>query len=390
MVAVAVLGLAGSGVLAQEATEAPIGVSFSGEAGMGVKYGGSVSDNTATVANEKRESRFSFISDFDVTMSASGTTDGGLTFGAAATIKAGSGSSTVGASNVYIGGESWKIAIGDLDPASHMGRSIGDVGYDGLGVDNVAEEVGGLGTNADIEVSFNLGAASLAITAGDDRSHMDKHLVTTTPALPGDGPEHILRDSKTRKQETVWAAGAQFAIGSTTLGLGMDSEKLMQAGIGADLGAFGGKLFFSQQKDKSKVETGDARATIPATEGENANVANRTITNKRTGIGVEITVSAGANTTINAVYAQGKQTDTRSLACGATLEDGACPQMDLTDGSMVENATFKSRTKDPVSKTDKGFGVGVTHNLGGGATLAAGFAKVKKRTMASVGVTMKF
>ena len=172
MVAVAVLGLAGSGALAQEAAATP-SITFSGEGGMGVKYSGTISDNAETTAvNEKRESRIKFVSDFDVAMTATGTTDGGLTFGATAKIKAGNAASTVGASQVYIGGESWKITIGDLDPASHMGRSIGDVGYDGLGVDNVAEEIGGyLGTAADAEVSFNLGTASCRSRWGD-RSHI--------------------------------------------------------------------------------------------------------------------------------------------------------------------------------------------------------------------------
>ena len=32
------------------------------------------------------------------------------------------------------------------------------------------------------------------------------------------------------KAGTAWAAGVSFDIGSTSLGIGMDSEKLMQAG----------------------------------------------------------------------------------------------------------------------------------------------------------------
>ena len=55
--------------------------------------------------------------------------------------------------------------------------------------------------------------------------------------------------------------------------------------------------------------------------GSNTVADPRTITNKSTGIGVEISVSAGANTTINAVYAQGKQSDTRTLQCGVGLTD---------------------------------------------------------------------
>ena len=426
MVAVAVLGFAGSGAVAQ-------GVSFSGSAGMGVKYTGDMENDAGDTT---MKSTIDWISDFDIAISASGTTDGGLTFGASTAVEAGHASSVVTDSEVYIGGESWQVKIGDLDPASHMGRSLGDVGFDGLGVDDVAEKAV-TSTHADVEVSFSLGAASLAITAGQTpgAARVDKvdakyhHYVTfmgkksgstsdpstmyvtinndsfladipvngdvfddkmyyipsdddtvvwkvngVKDSTPGtaieDGSlteEHVKTlgedvsdkaDEKVyesvsdinlvkrdytagkdavpaKKQETVWATGVSFAIGSTTLGIGIDSEKLMQASVSADLGTFSGKLFYAQQKMNEDKST----------------------ESKNTGMGVEIGIPAGANTTINAVYAQGK-TDYKS----ASMED----------------------------KTDKGFGVGVSHGLGGGATLNAGFAKVEDVTKASVGVSMSF
>ena len=313
MVAVAVLGFAGTGALAQ-------GVSFSGEGDLGVVYTGQEKNEAGEI---KKESSFSWRAEFDVAMSASGTTDGGLTFGGGAKINAGNGEngtgkSSVGAANAYIGGESWKISIGDLDPASHKGQSIGDIGFDGLGVDNVAEEVVGA-TAADVEVSFNLGAASLAITAGqtggeprkmtkaavkesyfvrwdgeggtkvrdfmqgtdaedyyavytqnseetkpslkiyqikgirrdttpgvatpDDASteeedpdaadddvtatltHTSLEQVADGQMIDGIAPSDAVY-SEAEKQDTQWAAGVSFAVGATTLGIGMDSNKL--------------------------------------------------------------------------------------------------------------------------------------------------------------------
>ena len=426
MVAVAVLGIAGSAALAQ-------GVTFSGSGDLGVKYAGDTKENGVVTM----QSSFTWVSNFDLAMSASGTTDGGLTFGAGATVKAGNSESVVGASNAYIGGESWKISIGDLDPASHKGQSLGDIGFDGLGVDNVAEEAVGA-TAADVEVSFNLGAASLAITAGQTPGMARKAATSDTYQLvqtagnsvvgdlndlkkvkqyiretvvvggpntyalwqyecamdikgedgdyspPVDDEGTVVQCGDTAdgddtqvttagqtirkvagkaavpatKQDTQWAAGVSFAVGATTLGIGMDSEKLMQASISADLGAFGGKLFYTQQKDN----------TIDVS-GEDKSDGTNTVNNKKTGIGAEITVSAGANTNINAVYTQGKQTDTRMANEAKTA---------LVGGD------------EPVSMTTKGFGVGVSHSLGGGATLNAGFAKVAKVTKASVGVSMSF
>ena len=372
MVAVAVLGLAATGAVAQ-------GVSFSGSAGMGVIHHGSTkmlvgNGDGYEVTNE--ESKIEWRSDFDISISASGTTDGGLTFGASTAIEAGEGSdeSTVVDSEVYIGGESWTVKIGSLDPASDKGKVLGDVGYAGLGVDDVAENIksytmngrmyngAGQGTAANVEVSFNLGAASLAITAAQTGG--SKFAIGDDTAITEDGKED---DTAAVKEDTVWAAGVGFDIGSTSLGIGYDSEKLIQAGISADLGAFGGKLFFSQQKTDGP-EDPDANGN---TEGEPVEYGE----NKKTGIGVELSVSAGENTTINVVYAQGKQTDTRSV-------------YDKNQETNVN--TDDLHASDKKGKTDKGFGVGVSHNLGGGATLQAGFAKVRKQTKASVGVTMSF
>ena len=355
MVAVTVLGFAGTGALAQEAAFN----GFSGSGNLGVKYEGDVKDHADNVT---ANSKITWISNFDLAMSASGTTDGGLTFGAGATVKAGNTSSEVGKSNAYIGGESWTIAIGDLDAASVMGQGLGDVGFDGLGVDDVAVDL--VETDgADVEAKFVLGAATLKLTA-------DQTPGVAVGDEKADGTKAVLAD--VTKQDTEWAAGVSFNLGSTSLGVGMDSEKLMQASIGADLGSFGGTLYFAQRKVDGAIDNGGTPNDM--TDDKPA------VTNKLTGLGVEITVSAGANTIINAVYAQGKSSDVRipRSAGGGGLVG---PNDDPAAAEAVPN---------PVSMTDKGFGVGVSHALGGGATLQAGFAKVKKQTKASVGVAMKF
>ena len=341
MVAVTVLGLVGSGTFAQEEPETINGLTFKGTAGLGVKYTGDMENDAGETT---MKSTIAWISDFDLAMSASGTTDGGLTFGASAKVKAGhAGPGEVGQSTVFIGGESWKISIGDVGAASDEGLALGDVGFDGLGVEDVA--VDELETpDGDVKLSFSLGTASLAITVDQEPG---------MAAVDGnnDGDVGDAGEAAT-KQTTEWAAGVGFDIGSASLGLGMDSKKLLAVSIGADLGAFNGKLFYGQRKEKT-IEVSD----------------DSTVNNKITGIGAEITVSAGVNTKINAVYAQGKHSDTRTAnADGSALVGGDSAQ----------------------AKTDKGFGVGVTHDLGGGATLNAGFAKVKKVTKASAGVSMSF
>ena len=477
LAAIALLSLTGVSAFAQALT-------FSGSAGMGVRYDGATKTMVGTEDDltevTEMESKLQWRSDFDISISGSGTTDGGLTFGATVAIEANqAGDDEITDSEVFIGGESWTVTIGTLDPASHMGRSLGDIGYTGLGVDDVAEKAGGDGsTNANVALTFSLGSAKLGITAGQTGGNKAvieevkamapvtrKPMVTTlgivSTATPNiaqlpfeptklgsyndyetfnyiwdstptnledqddsvnnlniyvrhgqiykvgdDGVQDVIKRNKdgeavdaegnpttdpskyvyelaedgdpvepgiqpdtvdvaitgpdivgenkivvmnvtpaeegqlgkpaetvvmkaATKENTQWAAGVSFALGSTTLGIGMDSEKLMQAGIAADLGAFTGSLFYSQQKTDSA---------------------------KNTGMGVELGVMAGEGTKINAVYARGKH-------------DNDNNEMD---------------------STAKGFGLGVTHDLGGGATLKAGFAKVEDQTRADVGVSMSF
>jgi len=130
------------------------------------------------------------------------------------------------------------------------------------------------------------------------------------------------------KQKTNWAAGASFDLGPATLGFGIDSEKMMQASVGGEFGQFGGSLFYAQQE----VTVGGVDKDL-------------------TGLGAEFKMTVQDSTTINAVLTR------------ATM-DGA----------------------EDVS----GFGAGVKHDLGGGATVEAGFAQVADVNKASVGVTMSF
>ena len=290
------------------------GVSISGSADMGVKYG---------------DSKATWLSNFDVGFSASGTTDGGLTFGAAAKIKAADGNeknkSAVGSSNVYVSGEAWKVSIGDLDPASHMARPLGDVGYDGLGVDDVAE--GNVGsTQADALAKFTLGTASLGITTG----------------------------VKGKKNE--WAVGLSVDAGNMSFGVGADSQKLAAISAKASMGGISTVLYYAK----------DQYDSIP--DGEIDILG----TGKASGLGVSASFVASDNTTVSIVWAKGKDD------FAATLEN---------DEPLTEGA--KKAIKKNNMDTD-GIGIGISTDLGGGAKLQAGIAKVNDKSKVSAGISMSF
>jgi len=329
LIACAALGLSLGGAQAMDemAMDGPA-LSLKGEAGMGLTF-------QAGTDNTTDQNRTSIDHFAKVTFTGEGVTDGGLTFG----MKVRVNTNKVDDDEVYIKGEMWEVRVGHIDPASDMAETLPDVGFDGnLGVDNVAEAAT-LDTTADVIGKFTFGPATVGISGG---------FVT-----PGKGDEHI-------KQKNEWALGATFKVDPVTIALGVDSGKAtgmglpardgvgndvdygnaLQASVGGTLSGFTGNLFISQQENEKTV-------------------GNALRTDKITGIGASLAVPAGPGTTVTAVYTQHEHS----------------------------NAGFAAAAK---KETDKGFGAGVEHDLGGGAKVQAGVAKVMDQDKASVGVVMSF
>jgi len=493
--ATAILALgAGPALAMDEMAEGP-SLSFSGKAQMGMIYTGDTETKTGTVLSK---GGITWNAEMDIGIAAEGVTDTGLTFGVSTNINAevgsAAGAKTIAAAagsgdevetpDVYIGGEIWKITVGTPDKASELAFSLNDIGYEGLGVDDVAENLGKLPGDAittgraayantgalnagQVRVDLTLGAATVAISAGQTagkarvagKAASWSHVVRFATALSGgdktpamsfstsgegnheynarielpaasqpgttmaappdtnkvsdpvagdrfyrigntlyrvkgmpdqyqrataDDPivisratgdtmadEVVVKDltalkdadgdtitgthleivqSNTEyvaavkkvdatKPKTNWAAGVTLPVGPAKLGFGVDSEKALMASVGADLGMINGSVFYGQREISNTV--------------------------KPKSVGLEVGFAAGEGTTINAVVSQ-------------------------YDPDMATN-----------NQKLQGFGVGVSHDLGGGAKVQAGFAKVDGlsgathtfvdgQTKASVGVTMAF
>ena len=306
------------------------GVSISGSAGMGVKH---------------TESTVTWISDFDVGLSASGTTDGGLTFGAAAKIKAsGNGDSVVGNSNVYVSGEAWTISIGDLDPATHMARPLPDVGYDGLGVDDIAEGAVG-STPAGVQATFTLGNATLGITTG----HVAK--VEAAPKSykfnTATGASLLVPAVDAKSGSNEWAVGLNVDAGGMSFGAGADSQDLVAFSAKASMGGISTVLYYAKDEGMSKK----------------AAASGQKVAVDQTGLGVSASFAASDTTTVTIAWANRKESE-------------KAPVKDEELGGNADN--------------QDGVGIGISTDLGGGATLQAGIAKVNSVSAVSAGITMAF
>jgi outer membrane protein OmpU len=242
-----------STALVMTAGVAAADVSLSGSANMGLKYNGT----TTTVHNE-----------IDVDVSGSASTDGGLTLGASIDLDAQHDDSATPASDVtdpevFISYEGLTLTVGDVGEAADQG-GLADVGYDGIGIDNIAE-VGSYGSH-DVNVAYSFG--DIAVSASADSSNSD------------------------------WGVGMSTSFDSVSVAIGFaetGGANQTTATIGFSSGAFGANVFY--------VDNGTA-----------------------TGQGIDVSYTSG-DVTITAVYAESGATNGYGIGFaydlgGATLAAG--------------------------------------------------------------------
>lgn len=133
----------------------------------------------------------------DVSFGMSGETDGGLSFGASLTLQ--EDGSTDGPGSVFVSGAFGKLAFGDVDSADQaVGIGMDDVGFDGLGVDDVAERNRGA-SGSEILYTYSADVFTVALST-DDPSTSDDFAIgasykgegfSVALAYAVDGTEHI-------------------------------------------------------------------------------------------------------------------------------------------------------------------------------------------------------
>ena len=139
-------------------------IALTGAANMGIK------DN-ATVSGVHTEIDFNIV--------ASGVSDNGISFGASLDLDGDTTAATsgmtfgesVGDTEVYISGEFGTITVGDVGVATDI--SISDVGFDGIGADNLSASDVTTGLTADIRWTYSMNGVSLDVaydSVNDDTS----------------------------------------------------------------------------------------------------------------------------------------------------------------------------------------------------------------------------
>ena len=334
--------------------EAP-SVSLSGEAELGFRS--QDDDNDAT-------EDFSLIRQYKVGFSSTGTTDGGLAFGAGISIEdeeGATGSSTPGVNgaNVWVGAGdgTWKLKLGGNDPGIEQAGGIGvaDDHFDG-------------GNNAEIGLEGAFGGTSYRLTVADPQAAKNS-------AADGD-----------------WSLGVSHSISDINVGFGIDSEKGLAIGVGTDVSGVGLSFYYSTSEEsdaslEATKTTEAARLTVSPADGDlvapdtaaNYNFpvgAELQIDNmgkiENKGLGVSASIAAGEGATLTVGYSK-LDSEHATAAVGWYGIPGTTPR-------PAENAAGYQNINATVEGETKLIDIEFSYDLGGGAKLIAGIEKQDTET----------
>ena len=154
LIASTALSLAGGAAFAEMA------ITVSGDAELGVDY---ASEPVADATTGAVGSKHSFVHEVGIDFTASGTTDGGLTFGGSAGFD--TKDTDLNTGTVNVSGSFGTLTIGDNDAADLTAGGIADIGMNGIGVDDMVEGLRGT-TAGQLRYDNSFGQVSIAISAG--------------------------------------------------------------------------------------------------------------------------------------------------------------------------------------------------------------------------------
>ena len=287
-------------------------VAMSGSASMGYK-------NKETAAAGDQEGSINHSITLSVSMS--GESDAGLSFGASFDILA-NGSADYdadpatpatsgvltndGPGSVFISGAFGKLAMGDVGDADAQG-GISDVGYDGIGIDDLAESLDGAGGST-VRYTYSAGAISASVST----------------ALSGANASEAAFGVKYTGEG--FYVGVGYADNNPTAGTGAPGEgQTTSVYVGGTFSGVTVDAMWSSLNSETNVAANDRE-----------------------------------------VY---------GLSASYTMD------------AITLTAAF-SNTDHPTTKSSSG--VGVSYDLGGGASVAAGFGSVNGLSRSDIGMNFKF
>ena len=203
-------------------------VTLSGSAQMGVIYTESAANATDWVVQDE----------VDLAVSMSGATDM-FSFGADFNISGDGGSNED--PTVFISGAFGKLSVGaDVAEANRIG-GIADIGYDGLGVDDVAEDNYEL-TGANVNWTYTVDALPIGVSFLSDNNNAMPYAVGVTYKAGGMDLNLGFADNDDTAETTVTNVGVGYTAGALTLDA-MSTTR--EANNAADISTYGVSLAYA-------------------------------------------------------------------------------------------------------------------------------------------------
>ncbi|MYJ86771.1 MAG: porin [Rhodobacteraceae bacterium] len=283
---------------------------------------------------------FKLVRAYKVTFDSTGTTDGGLMFGAGMSIRDDTGEEdkpVVKGSYVFVGGGdgSWKLQFGGGN----------DPGIDLAGGFGVADDHLGGGNDATIALSGSFGDTSFRITVADPGIEIPARTVSFASSVSSN---IAARDAYAAAvdRDNDWSIGVSHSIDTINVGIGMDSEDGLAIGVGTDLSGVSTFVYWSKSEYRNKVFS----------YGTDINgIGDYRVNQDNAGLGVKASISAGEGATFSVGYSTLKVEQVTST------------------GTTAASATGNAKTK--LIEVD------FSYDLGGGATLEVGIDKKDGETL---------
>ena len=337
MVFASALVLSGSMAFAMEENAMDEGMMMEKVPSVAVGGSGKIGIRNVDDSSEPDDEQFKLVRAYKVTFDSTGTTDGGLMFGAGMSIRDDTGEEdmpVVKGSYVFVGGAdgSWKLQFGGNDPGIDLAGGFG-----------VADDHLGGGDDATIALSGSFGNTQYRITAADPGTDIEVPVRTGNFELPANFAARDAYDAavKAKANENDWSVGVSHTINTISVGVGMDSEDGLAIGVGTDLSGVSTFVYWS------KSEHSDVTIRYGAPSNGSDDI---TASQEYSGLGVKASMSAGEGATFSVGYSTLK------------LEQD------------VNAANFAGTAKTKLIEVD------FTYDLGGGATLSAGIEKKDEET----------
>ena len=353
ILATAALALSGGAAIAE--------FSVSGQAKIGLNYSNAEAvDEDWNTTGEKVGLRS--IAKFVISFSGSGTTDGGLSFGADSGLNVDGGVGVDNETEVWVSGDWGKLSMGSVDHAKAGG--VADLG---LG-----------------PVLFELAASTYRdapAAAGFETSDSQDLFMDANIRYDGSfGPLGVAISGNLTGADADegrdWGVMASYAMNAVSFSAGLDSLDTLSAGMGYSAGDISGNLSYQKQPQDAALAKSAAQPVSPARTAAQ-NQADAVLARGGTAMGADLTLAAG-DMSVTVVYSKCSQ-------------DTAVQYEDDSDGVLQDLPNGSAGG----CHADSEVGIGISLDLGGGAALKGGIGRLKnteseKINFADIGIVLGF